>query len=107
MITNIKDKVVLITGASSGIGEATAIALAKEGAKLVLGARSEDRLESIAKKIKDDGSEVDFLQTDVTKNEDLKNLVEVAIRKFGKLDVLVNNAGVSQISRYDVTYRTQ
>lgn len=101
MNTGIKDKVVLITGASSGIGESIAIELAKSGAKVVLGARRECRLESLASQIRESNGEVEYAVTDVTKRADLNNLVKLALDKFGKLDVLINNAGVSQLSRID------
>lgn len=91
----------MITGASSGIGEAIALVLAKEGAKVVLGARRENRLESLAKQIRESKGEVEYAVTDVRKRDDLNNLAELALNKFGKLDVLINNAGVSQISRID------
>jgi len=101
MENKIKDKVVVITGASSGIGEAIAIALAKEGVKVVLGARRESRLESLAEQIKASGGEVEYAVTDVKKRDDLNNLVGLALTKFGKLDAIINNAGVSQLSRID------
>lgn len=101
MENKIKDKVVAITGASSGIGEAITLALAKEGAKVVIGARRETRLESLAKQIREFNGEVEYVVTDVRKKDDLKRLVELALTKFGKLDVIINNAGVSQLSRID------
>ena len=88
---NIKDKVVIITGASSGIGEETARVLAKEGAKLVLGARREDRLQKLAKEI---GENAVYLKTDVTSLEDMEKLTALAKEKFGKIDVLFANAGI-------------
>lgn len=101
MGNNIEDKVVVITGASSGIGEAVAIALAKEGAKVVLGARRETRLKGLAAQIRESGGVVAYAVTDVRKRDELINLVGLALTKFGKLDVLINNAGVSQLSRID------
>lgn len=91
---NIKGKVVIITGASSGIGEATAYKLAEHGAKLVLGARREDRLKAIADKIKAQGGEAVFRATDVVKPEDNAALVELAKASFGKLDAIFLNAGL-------------
>ena len=82
---NIKGKVIIITGASSGIGEATAYKLASAGAKLVLGARREDKLRAIADKIKADGGEAIYRATDVVKPEDSHALVELAKNSFGKL----------------------
>lgn len=90
----IKDKVVVITGASSGIGEATARLLAKKGAKLVLGARREEQLKEIVERIKADSGEAIYSMTDVTKREDNKKLVELAIRTYGKVDVIFLNAGI-------------
>ncbi|MET4082679.1 NADP-dependent 3-hydroxy acid dehydrogenase YdfG [Pedobacter sp. UYP30] len=101
MTRDIRGKVILITGASSGIGEAIARSLAKEGAKVLLGARRETRLESLAKQIRASKGEVEYAVTDVRKRDDLNNLVELALHKFGKLDVLINNAGISQLSRID------
>ena len=95
----IRDKVVVITGASSGIGEATALLLAERGAKLVLGARRTDRLEALAKRI--GGESVAFAATDVTKREDVTALVALAIERFGKLDVFVGNAGIARIGPLD------
>ena len=94
----IKDKVVIITGASSGIGYATALSLAKEGAKLVVGARRTDRLESLVKAIEENNGEILAQKLDVTKKSDCDDLVNTAIKKWGKLDVLVNNAGLMPLS---------
>ena len=96
-----KDKVIIVTGASSGIGLASATRFASLGAKVVLAARSIDKLEKIAKEINEkfnsqqSTSKVFCIKTDVTKEEDCKNLVEQTIKHFGKIDVLVNNAGIS------------
>ena len=95
----IKDKVVVITGASSGIGEATAKRLAKAGAKVVLGARREERLVEITKQIQKEGGTAAFLKTDVTKREDSKALVEFAEKKFVQVDAIFLNAGVMPVSR--------
>lgn len=89
---NIENKVVVITGASSGLGEATARELARNGAKLVLGARRLDRLEKLAKDIGLDAKAV--VKTDVTKADQVKALVDRAIELHGRVDVIVNNAGV-------------
>jgi NADP-dependent 3-hydroxy acid dehydrogenase YdfG len=97
----IEGKVVVITGASSGIGEATALLLAERGAKVVLGARRSDRLKTLADRIAASGGEVAYIQTDVKRREDLSNLVGLAIERYGKLDVLINNAGVAPISLLD------
>ncbi|WNG47198.1 SDR family oxidoreductase [Archangium minus] len=97
----IKDKVVVITGASSGIGEATALLLAERGAKVVLGARRLDRLETLAERISGAGGETAHARTDVKRREDLSNLVKLACDRYGKLDVLVSNAGVMPVSPLD------
>ena len=97
----IDGKVVAITGASSGIGEATALLLAARGAKLVLGARRLDRLEALAARITATGGEAAFVRTDVKRRGDLTALVKLASKRFGKLDVLVNNAGIGPISPLD------
>jgi NADP-dependent 3-hydroxy acid dehydrogenase YdfG len=99
--SGIEGKVVAITGASSGIGEATALVLAECGAKVVLGARRSDRLEAVATRIIDRGGEAASVQTDVTRRDDLTRLISLATERFGQLDVLVNNAGVGPISPLD------
>ena len=91
-------KVVLVTGASSGIGEAIARRLGATGAKLVLGARRIERLETIARDIIAAEGEVLTMATDVTRRGDLEALVSAAIQRFGRLDVLVNNAGLMPLS---------
>ena len=97
----ITDKVVVITGASSGIGEATALLLAARGAKLVLGARGEGRLDALAARLVDAGADVVALRTDVRTRADVAALVALAIARYGRLDVLVSNAGVGPISPLD------
>ena len=101
MQNQIKDKVVAITGASSGIGKAIAIELAKNGVKVVLGARRKNQLENIVLEISNNGGEAIFSETDVTKKTDLINLVALAVKTFGQLDVIVNNAGISALGRID------
>ena len=96
-----KDKVVAITGASSGIGEATALLLAERSAKVVLGARGSDRLEALVSRIAAAGGEAVYALTDVKQRDDLSNLVGLAIERYGNLDVLVSNAGVAPISLLD------
>ena len=100
-MSGIKGKVIAITGASSGIGEATALLLAERGAKVVLGARGSDRLEALVNRIAAAGGEAVYALTDVKKRGDLSNLVGLAIERYGKLDVLVNNAGVAPITLLD------
>jgi len=97
----IGNKVVAITGASSGIGEATAVHLAERGAKIVLGARRLNHLEALAARIRKMGGDVVYASTDVTRREDLSNLVALACNQYGRLDVLVNNAGIMPISPLD------
>lgn len=98
---NVQDKVVVITGASSGIGAATARLLAAQGAKVVLGARRLDRLATLADAITADGGEVAYARTDVSQRADVAALIELARERYGKLDVLVNNAGIGLISALD------
>lgn len=97
MKNRIKGKVVAITGASSGIGRATAELLAQRGAKVLLAARRTDRLEAIANAIRKNGGEAVYAEVDVTRREDLQKLVALAVTTFGKLDVMVNNAGIAQL----------
>src|SRR5207253_9824454 len=91
MENNLEGKVVVITGASSGIGEATALLLAERGAKVVLGARGLHRLEALADRIARAGGGTVYARTDVKRREDLSNLVRLACERYGKLDVLVIN----------------
>ena len=97
----IKDKVIAITGASSGIGEAAALLLSRRGARLVLGARGADQLASITTRIVEDGGDAVCTKTDVTRRDDLVRLVALAREKYGRLDVLVSNAGTGPLSRFD------
>ena len=96
---DIAGKVVAITGASSGIGEATALRLAQHGAILALGARRTDRLEAIATRIRNEGGDVFVQALDVTRRDDVEAFVNATIARFGRVDVLVNNAGVMPLSR--------
>lgn len=100
-MNGIKGKVVAITGASSGIGEATAILLARQGAKLVLGARGADRLEALTSSIVADGGDAVCVTIDVTTRDDLVRLVALADDRYGRLDVFVSNAGAGLLSRFD------
>lgn len=100
-MSGIVDKVVIVTGASSGIGEATARHLAAQGAKVVLGARRADRLEAIAAAIAADGGTVAFRAVDVTDRADVAGLIAFARDRFGRVDVIVNNAGLMPLSRLD------
>ncbi|WP_345964673.1 SDR family oxidoreductase [Streptomyces sp. BRB040] len=100
-MSGIKGKVVAITGASSGIGEATALLLAERGARLVLGARRSERLAELVARIERAGGTAVRIRTDVTRRDDLQALVALASECFGQLDVLVSNAGVGTISPLD------
>lgn len=94
----LEDQVVAITGASSGIGAATARRLARCGAAVVLGARRTDRLERLAAELRADGARVAVVTVDVTRAEDLDRMVASAVEEFGRLDVLVSSAGIGPIS---------
>jgi NADP-dependent 3-hydroxy acid dehydrogenase YdfG len=94
-------KVVAVTGASSGIGEATALRLAADGHHVVLGARREDRLTSLAEKIRAAGGRADVRRLDVTDGNDMTAFIDAAVDAHGRIDVLVNNAGVMPLSRLD------
>lgn len=98
MKTNIEGKVVVITGGSAGLGEDTARYLAARGAVVVLGARRLDRLNAIAEDIRKDGGHAHAVATDVTKREDVQNLLQEALKTYGKVDVIVNNAGIMPIA---------
>ena len=90
----LKGKVALITGAASGIGESTALLFAKEGARVFLTDIDNEKGEKLAKKINEDGGEAVFFKADISKAQDSENIVNQAVKKFGKLDIAVNNAGV-------------
>ncbi|MEX2964086.1 SDR family oxidoreductase [Microbulbifer sp. TYP-18] len=98
MGNNIEGKVVVVTGASSGLGEATSRHLASLGAKIMLGARREDKLAAIVNDIRGAGGEADYLVTDVTVKSEVLKLVQKATSSFGRLDVIVNNAGLMSIA---------
>ncbi|WP_432586901.1 SDR family oxidoreductase [Streptomyces sp. HD1123-B1] len=100
-MTGIDGKVVAVTGASSGIGEATALLLAERGARLVLGARRTERLTELVARIEGAGGTAVALRTDVTRRDDVRALVALAGERYGRLDVLVGNAGVGTISPLD------
>ncbi|MEO3746732.1 SDR family oxidoreductase [Plantactinospora sp. B5E13] len=101
MTANTNGKIVLITGASSGIGAATARRLAADGHHVVLGARRTDRLAALAAEIRAAGGRVDHQELDVTSLESVRSFVEAAHRRHGRIDVLVNNAGVMPLSTLD------
>ncbi|MDD1500826.1 SDR family oxidoreductase [Agrobacterium sp. CNPSo 3708] len=97
----IQGKVVAITGAGRGIGRATALHLAARGARVVLGARSETELLDVAREIESAGGEAALRSTDVTRRTDLESLIRLGRDRFGRVDVIVNNAGIGPISRFD------
>lgn len=90
----LQDKVTLITGGSLGLGRSTAILFAQEGAKVLITGRNEDRLKDAVKEASDNGLEIDYLVSDVSREEDCKNAVEHTVKKYGKIDILFNNAGI-------------
>ena len=98
MSNNIEGKVVVITGASSGLGEATARRLSAEGATVVLGARRVDRIQGLADELTAGGGKALALQTDVTDARQVKRLVDAAVETYGRIDVLLNNAGLMPLA---------
>ena len=90
-MTEIKEKVIVIMGASSGIGEATAVKLAEQGAKVVIAARREERIKALAEKL---GENVLYQTADVTNREQVQQVIDLAMTSFGRIDVLFNNAGI-------------
>ena len=101
MENNIKGKVVVITGASSGMGEAAAKHLSALGATVILGARRADRVEKLAREIRDNGGKALSIAMDVTQRDQVKKLVNSAVEQFGRVDVILNNAGVMPLSPVD------
>lgn len=105
MTEEIKDKVVIIAGASSGIGEATVRKLAAQGARLVIGARREDRLKSLADSLA--GAGIKYRSADVTKSEDMEELAEIALSSYGRIDAIYNNAGVMPTANLSELHRDE
>ena len=95
MNTDLKDKVVIITGASSGIGKACALAFAKKGCCVMLAARDEKKLEEVTHQIQMLGGTASHFKTDVSIEADCEQLINQTIKQFGRIDILINNAGVS------------
>lgn len=105
MTDNIKNKVIVITGASSGLGEAAALHLSKLGAMVVLGARRVERIQALAKEINSKGGKAIAIATDVTQVDQVKALVDTAVQTYGRIDVIINNAGLmpqSPLDRYKI-----
>ena len=92
---NLAGKVVLVTGGSSGLGEAAAVKFAEEGARVVIAARRVDQSKQVVQRIIDSGGEAHFVQADVSRAADVENMVKAAMEKFGRLDCAVNNAGIA------------
>jgi len=88
------DKVVLITGSSSGIGKGAALTFAEQGAKIVLASRSEGANEDLLQEIKSKGGEAFFVKTDVTSTADIKKMINTSIEEYGRIDIAINNAGI-------------
>ncbi len=96
-----KDNVVIITGASSGIGRQMASQLADRGALLALGARDQSRLEAVAAACRERGGTAIAIQTDVTEDQQCRRLIDRTVHEYGRLDTLINNAGISMMARFD------
>ena len=90
----LEEKVILVTGASQGLGKALALAYAEEGAKVVVNSRNEDSIKPVAEQIEEEGAEVLAVTADVSDGGDVQKLIDAAVERFGRIDVLVNNAGV-------------
>ena len=101
MTKSFRDQVVVITGASSGIGRATALEFAREGSRLVLAARSRENLQRTAEKCRKSGAEVLVVPTDVSQENEVQNLAKRAVERFGHIDVWINNAGVGLFSQFE------
>lgn len=97
-MADVRGLCIVITGASSGIGEDAARELARRGARLMLGARREDRLQALVESIRAEGGEADYRVTDVTSREQVQALADAAVEQFGPVDVLINNAGLMPLS---------
>ncbi|MBP2170759.1 NADP-dependent 3-hydroxy acid dehydrogenase YdfG [Erwinia toletana] len=98
MHNNISGKIIVITGASSGLGEATARLLASQGARIVLAARRAERINALAEELVESGAQAIAVTTDVARRDDVSNLVDIAVKTFGQIDAMINNAGVMPLS---------
>ena len=96
-----KDKVIIVTGASSGIGRACAFEFANNNAKIVLASRREEELIKLENKIKEKGGQASFIVTDVRKIDDCQNLINKTVEKYGEIDILINNAGISMRASFE------
>ncbi|HYJ01853.1 MAG TPA: SDR family oxidoreductase [Nitrososphaeraceae archaeon] len=94
----LRDKVVIVTGASSGIGYATALALSKAGAKVAAGARRVDKLESLKNEVQENGGEILIKNLDVTKKEECDSFINLVTKTWNRIDILINNAGIMPLS---------
>ena len=94
----LSDKVCIITGASSGIGEATAIELGRRGSKVILAARRGDRIETLARQIVKCGGHAVAVECDVTQRDQVASVIDIAMRDFGRVDILINNAGIMPLA---------
>ena len=103
MAGKLADKVAVVTGASRGIGRAISIALAEEGAIVVLAARSVPKLSETAELVQQAGGKAEIIPTDLLREDSIKNLVKAIEKKFGRLDILVNNAGITHSSKFEET----
>lgn len=97
-MNHVSEKVVLITGASSGIGKACALQLGKLGATVILTSRNEEKLKMIAKTMRNDGAQAEYYALDVTALADFQQVITTIVQKYGRIDVLINNAGIMQLS---------
>src|SRR6056297_1307985 len=100
MAYSFKDKVAIVTGASSGIGLATSLELAKRGAKVVMASSNREKLLQVAGDVSVNGYDILALQTDVSVEDDCRRLVDETVRKYGGIDILINNAGISMRARF-------
>jgi NAD(P)-dependent dehydrogenase (short-subunit alcohol dehydrogenase family) len=103
MSNELASKVAIVTGASRGIGRAISVALAKEAATVVLAARSIEKLQETADKIEEAGGKAEIVVTELTKEESIKNLIKTTNEKFSRLDILINNAGVTHSAKLEQT----